>query len=165
MNKPKWSDKWRSLSDSRRARNAAAGTTSETTTTGLRGASVVTTTKNPPQKSLYPNPRLVSRDFADMEWVYVQEMIDIYRTYYRQRESTDSSNARGSQYPNSFEQTRAAQDQIRSALSTQQQTEPLPAYRSVTTEVKGKVRPSTSIEEALNTPSPSTTDTQTTGDW
>ena len=47
MNKPRWSDKWRALSDMKLARNAAAGTTSEGTTTGRRGASGVVITKKP----------------------------------------------------------------------------------------------------------------------
>ncbi len=67
MNKPKWSDKWRALFDSRRARNAAAGTTSESTMMDQAGASAATTTKNPPQKSLSHRKPLTKMDYGEIE--------------------------------------------------------------------------------------------------
>lgn len=44
MNKPRWSDKWRALTDSRRARGVAQETTSPSTTMAQDGASGVITT-------------------------------------------------------------------------------------------------------------------------
>ena len=55
MNRPRWNDKWRALSDMKAARSVAAETTSEDGMMAQAGASAVTTKKKPRQITLSLN--------------------------------------------------------------------------------------------------------------
>lgn len=77
MNRPRWKDKWRALSDMKAARNVAQETTSKSMTTAQNGASDATITKAEMYRSGNPNSQL-NQKIRQMEDKFWMDLVQNY---------------------------------------------------------------------------------------
>lgn len=162
MNKPRWRDKWRALSDMRAARSVAQGTTSESMTTDQRGASAVDFSEAKMQiaSSIQRREEILQERKAmkllSFPTIYNSQIQEEWQNYYRE---LLYERAR------SFLQELEAQQKTPYASYTEPLTESPAVPKPAPIQITGQTVLSITTLDQPSEPSPSSTTTPPTDEW